>query len=277
MERIETLYDKGTTEIVEDRVIFCPPFFGVADGVSGLYLPSEGPRLFDGLSGGAMAAETLFNTIRFASSSLSLSKVIAFANRNINKKQKEIDLAYLAGAVFSIAKIKNKRIEILQCGNCFALWETISGVVGITENQTFRHDSKALRIIAKLMKKHHGNRNAMWREFFPILAKMKRHDINRPGGYGILNGEISAPNFFTNFFLHRKEIKILLLFSNGLINYLDSQPGEKSWLLARKILADYKKNGGLNAILEKRRKEEEKEKKFSHIDHAEASAVAITF
>ena len=50
--RIHGHFDSGTATILEDSLIIAPPFFGVMDGVSGLYRPSEGPRFFDGMSGG---------------------------------------------------------------------------------------------------------------------------------------------------------------------------------------------------------------------------------
>lgn len=273
--KIESLYDQGTAEIQEDRIIIHPPFFGVADGVSGIYLPEEGPKKFNGMSGGEMAAVELLRCVASATKKDELKDVIERARVKIAHQQAdEKDPAYMPGTVFALTRVGNEVIEILQCGDCFVLWETISGV-GVTENQTFRHDAEALEIIAELMQKHCGNREKMWQEFLPILAEMRRRDINKPGGYGLLNDQPEATKFFVNFSLPRKEIKTLLLFSDGLVPYPETEPGNEQ-VLGDKILQDFH-NGGLDAILEKTRKWEESQKKTSHIDHAEASALAITF
>ncbi|MDP2966814.1 MAG: protein phosphatase 2C domain-containing protein [bacterium] len=276
--RIETIYDQGTIRNPEDQIIIRPPFFGVADGVSGLYLPSEGPILFEGQSGGQMTAETLLQTVAATSPSDPLEEVIIRANTTIWQKQKHLgfyetgQIELLAGTTFAIAKIEMEKIEIIQCGDCFALWVT-NNEVGITKNQSFHHVTEALKTIATLMEKHKGSREKMWQEFGPILTIMRRRDVNKECGYGLLNGQPESKDLWQRFILRREEISLLLLFTDGLVYY----PGSgNEQALAEKVLKLFRK-GRLRAILENTRQREERKKQKSHIDHAEASSMAIEF
>ena len=281
--RVEALYDQGTVRISEDRFYVPPSPFsvglvGVADGVSGLYVPSEGPILFEGQSGGQMAAEILVQTLANAGSDVPLEEILLRANSKIYTAQTHLgfyhrnEVEYLGGSTFSVAQIGTEEIEIIQCGDCFALWVT-NKEIGITKNQVFHHDTEATRIIATLMEKHGGDREKMWQEFRPILAKMRQRNVNKEGGYSLLNGQPEVQKFWQRFFLFRSEIKLLLLFTDGLIYYPDS--GDEH-ALAQKVIRLYNESG-LRTILAETRRKEAKEKQKSHIDHAEASAVAIKF
>ena len=272
--KIEMIYDQGTAKIREDQVIWSPPFSGVADGVSELYLPSKGPILFKGKTGGQMASETLLRVIAAAKEDDELEVLLKAANLKIQEAQDNTKVEYLAGAVFALAKVGEDEIKISQCGDCSILW-VVNQEIGITENRVFLHDTEARRIIAELMEKHQGNREKMWREFSPVLAEMRRQHINRKtkGGYGLLNGQPKSQGFWKRITLPRAKTELLLLFTDGLIHYPESGNGQA---LAQKTLELFRK-GGLRAILEETRKAEEKEKETSHLDHAEASAVAIEF
>ena len=277
--KIEAIYDTGTASPQEDQLIFKQPFFfGVADGVSGLYLPEEGPTLYEGRTGGQMVCDVLLKTIVTASPKESLLRIMLNANQAIAAHQtyplEESEM--LGGATFAVAKFTNEQIIIIQAGDCFALWVSKNGKIGITKNQVFHHDTQMRQEIARLMEKHGGNQQKMWQEFRPFLAHYRRQQMNNknhPHGYGVLNGQPNAKEMWAEFILFREEIKLLLLFTDGLIYYSDS---EKEQFFAEKVYELYKK-GGLGTILKETRIAEEKEKTTSHIDHAEATAIAIEF
>ena len=289
---IETIYDSGTVKLKEDSfyipaIPFSTGFIGVADGVSGLYEPSSGPLLFDKKSGGQMASQTLIKEISQAQETSSLKSVLIKANNEIYKNQQPYGfysqaVAYnktelLAGTTFAIAKITKEVIEIAQCGDSFALWMTNSSVgnncINITENQLFIHDMKAKEEIAKLMLKHNGDRDLMWQEFSLILSKMRRKNVNQPGGYGLLNGEIKSFRFWQTVLLPKKNVKLLILFTDGLVYYPETEEPKR---LAKKML-NFWEQGGLSYVLQKTREQEKNQKSLSHVDHSEATAIAIKF
>ncbi len=291
--KIETIYDPGTTKILEDQIIFRLPFVGVVDGVSGVYHPSTGPTLFEGRSGGRMVADSILETFASVSLNLSLTKTLVKANLKIQEKQKPLNLyesSYgfygthkdtsrtdlLAGASFACAKIGEKTVEIIQGGDSFAVWKTYLGKVSATKNQVFAHDMELLNIVAKLMLKYGSDRNKMWQEYIPILAEAKRKHTNKPiekCGYAELNGQSSVYDYWKRIVITRSRLSLLLLFTDGLVHYPDT--GDEQALA--KMVLEYYYQGGLDLILKQTRQLEEKEKEKTHIDHAEATGLAIEF
>ena len=113
----------------------------------------------------------------------------------------------------------------------------------------------------------------MWQEFGPILSAMRRRDVNKQHGYGLLNGQAELKDVWQKVILPIKEISLLFIFTDGFIYYPESK-NEK--FLAEKTYKLYQK-GGLEAILNETRIAETMEKKTSHIDYGEATAIAIEF
>jgi len=73
--RVESIYDAGSASPLEDRLVIHPPFYGVLDGVSGLYYPDKGPSLFDGFSRGQQVVQLVATTFSTASPNDLLEKV----------------------------------------------------------------------------------------------------------------------------------------------------------------------------------------------------------
>ncbi len=277
--KIQILYDQGTVSIPEDGIIFQPPtFVGVVDGISGLYIPSEGSMMFGGRSGGQLATHILCLSFAQASPEESLEDVLQSATRFLAESIKErgLNLAHselLPSASFSIAKITEKEITILQATDSLAIWQTSDGEIGATANRFFKVESQNIRDITELMQKHGGNREKTWLEFRPILAKRRRQWVNKPGGYALFNGQPEARDYWQKFVLPRGEVVLLLLFTDGLVPFVETLDME---FLGMRIVRYYHKEG-LPAILRRTRHIEAKRKEVSHIDHAEATAIAIEF
>ena len=114
--RIQILYDQGTVSIPEDGIIFQPPtFVGVVDGISGLYIPSEGSMMFGGRSGGQFATHILCLSFAQASLEESLEDVLQIATtvlaENIRKRGLNLDHSeLLPSASFSIVKITSSAV-----------------------------------------------------------------------------------------------------------------------------------------------------------------------
>ena len=278
---IKLLYDLPKGINPEDGFVFSPPFFlGVTDGVSGLYMPDEGPILFNGKSGGRMVSDVVTETFLSVTGGSSIEEILIRANEKVYKTQSSLGFYgeprtdLLASTTFAIAKLDDE-IEIIQCGDAFAVLELRGGKVLSTRNQVLQHDTEARKIIAELMKKHGEDRTKMWHEFSPILSQMRLRNVNKKtgSGFGLLNGQSVFKEFWQRIVIPREEAKLLLLFTDGLIYYPDS--GDEQFL-AKKVLSLYRQ-GGLRSILEETRKKESTEKEMGHIDHAEATAIAIEF
>ena len=83
--RVHSHFDSGTATILEDALIIAPPFFGVLDGVSGLYHPREGPRWFDGVSGGQEIVRIVAAEFLKAQASEPLDHILRKANAAIRR------------------------------------------------------------------------------------------------------------------------------------------------------------------------------------------------
>lgn len=278
------IYSPGTSKDREDGLIINPPFFGVIDGTSAVHTNPKDKILFDGVSGGEMVRETAQEVFCSADNNRSLKDIVLQANQRIGEIQKSRGIALddsgkLAGASFVFAKVTRSGVEIIQGGDCFALWllplksSSFCEKIEITRNQVYLHDKENLRIIAGLMKKHKGNYAKMWQEFGPILYARRLQNVNKTteAGYAHLNGQPWLTNCWHWTFTAPP--RLLILFSDGLVDFQATANPEA---LAREVLKEYKE-GGLERLLDIRRNQESIEKGQSHINHQEITAIAIKF
>ncbi len=278
--KIPMLYEQGDAKIIEDKIICNLPFVGVADGVSGLYHPDDGPRLFHGLSGGQMATQALYYVAQSCYASMTLQEVVLWANDTIMRKHQNEDIPLdrsdlLAGATFSLAKIGEKDVEVIQAGDSFALWQMTTGEYGITRNQVFAHDMECRNAFGALLKKHGGDKVKTWKEFTPFISQLRLERVNKniEKGYGLLNGQPALKDCWTLRSFSLKDLARLILFTDGFIHYPESEGNCLG--LAYKITTLYKE-GGLERILFETRMQEDFAEE-GHIRHAEATAIAIEF
>lgn len=274
---VEAIYDQGTAQDLEDGFVINPPFFGVIDGTSEpKHFIGKGIS-FDGLSGGEKVRQIILETFYAAKNNESLEKVILRTNeklKNLWRKQRiplnRSDL--IAGAVFAFAKVNSKKVEIIQGGDCFALWVNKSNKIGVTKNQVYFDTFWAQKTIAELMKKHRGDRKKMWLDFYKPLCRLRLRDDNKKTktGFAILNGQSSLKKCWQKIKIPIKGLKFLLLFSDGFV------PFKKEKELAKETVKFYQK-GGLNYILKKKREHEKKTEKKSYRVFDEATAIALDF
>ena len=276
---IESLSDQGTVKHAEDMLIFNPPFLGVLDGVSSLYTVQ--PKMFDDLTDGQLICKIIGIAFAKAQKFSSLEHVLKMANesvRDLLQKNENYDISRsetLPGATFSVVKINDKTIEIMQAGDALALTVLKNNKFDITKNQLLQHEAECNRIIARLMKEHDGDRKKVWEQFAPELTKLRQKHVNQTilGGYGLLNGQYELENCWSKKLFKREEVSEIFLFTDGLISFKETVNPEK---LAHKIIELYRE-GGLHNILNNTRQVEDKEKNQSHIDYAEATALIIRF
>ena len=280
LETIETLYSQGTAEHREDGFFVNPPFFGVVDGFSSPYHYKMKQIRFGGFSGGEMVRQVILKTFYNAKPDFSLKEIILRANQGIGAIQTTrgipIDHAdRLAGASFVFTKVKTETIEIIQGGDCLAVWLYASGEIGATKNQAYQHVSKNLVIIAELMDKHNHDRKEMWIEFYPILSRQRQQDINQKteAGYAILSGQPSLEECWLKVEIPVERLKLLLLFTDGFVPYSETAEEMK---MAKRLITDYEK-WGLDGILKRKRQKDKREEEKSYIAQDEATAIALNF
>lgn len=278
--RIESIYDPGTASILEDRLVIHPPFYGVLDGVSGLYYPDKGPSLFNSFSGGQKVVQLVAATFESASPDDSLEKVVLRANAVVRKfiHDHRIDIKrgdLTPGAMFVFAKIDNDKIEIIQGGDCFAVWRTTEGSVFCTPNPNYNHESSQMEALNSIFKKYKGDRVMAWREYLPRASLMRKERANKSGdrGYVVLNGGVGTRKLWNKYMLSRRESSLLLLFTDGLVKLEETKYEKK---MGERIVDLYNKKGW-SAVLARIRKWESSDKLARHIDHAEATGIAMHF
>lgn len=278
--KVKVLYDQGSARIPEDGIVFQPPhFYGALDGVSGIYLPHEGPKLFDGRTGGQFASHAVSCAFGAALVEESLENILRRANIMIRELSETNGLSLqeselLPSVVFAVASITQKSINILQGGDSLAVWLMKDGITGGTPNRTFTYEDELCNTVAVLMEKHKKDRQKMWEEFRPILADKRRSNNNTTqGGFAVLNGQPEVENFWQKFILQREEVALLILFSDGFVPF-EWTRDEKS--LAEKVVNLYQ-TGGLYSVLQETRDIAEQKKASSHEDYPEATAIALEF
>lgn len=278
--RIEALYDQGTAKHQEDGFVVNPPFFSVVDAFSPPYVPDASalPRHGNEASKGEITRQLILEKLYSAHPSSALGAIILRANERIALFQNPslIRTDLLAAACFVFVKIGKETIEIIQGGDCLAVWRYNSGEYGATKNQAYPHVSANLQTITALMEKNNDDRTKMWQEFLPILSSRRLRDINNPdieSGYAVLNGQPAIARCWQRLEIPRNRLELMILFSNGLLKPYDESVYEIR--MARRIIRDYE-YGRLSRLLERKR-QEEKNKQGSHIDHEEVTAVALVF
>ncbi len=276
------LYDQGSTKIPEDGIIFkMPAFFGVIDGLSGIYLPEDGPMMFDGkMSGGQFVASVISSAFINAKKEQTLEEILLSANTIIRKRLElerlSFDQPFIPAAAFIAAKINEEigDVHIIQGGDSLAVWKTKNGKFGAIKNGMFNYEKELRQFVSDLMKEYDGDRQKMWEGFRPILMKYRRANFNIDNGaVCVINGHPQVERFWKTFDIPIDDLELMIFFTDGLV------PCE--WMndeikMAKKVIDLFYKNG-LKAVLVNTRVIEGLNKKTSHEDFAEATAIAINF
>ena len=274
---VRALYDPGTATPLEDRAILQHPFYGVLDGVSGLYHADNGPRLFNGISGGQAVIQIISEAFAAAKISDSLEYVMARANKKLKVFTLKEGIAnrpdLMPGAQVAFTKIFDKNIEILQLGDAFATWVTRDNKIHTTCNQNYLYEYKQINILEGLLKKHKGDRKKAWGEYLPYTSTMRRTHANKKNGYVVFNGQSRVEKLWQKFSLPIDKISFLLLYTDGMVTFKETKDEKKMGEISMRAY----KQGGLQAILDRIRAIEEHNKSARHVDHAEATGVAIEF
>lgn len=225
----------------------------VADGVSGFHSPRIPNRMFpvaDGeITGGQAVGRVLQQTfVNPPSDSLSIEDILRATNAKIGKfaatqcipldRSDELPATDVAAA-----RVTPDAVEMVQCGDCFGVRQMRSGALIATENQAYEFE----RRLQPYRNRYSGG------DFF-IKAEEKfrqcRLDLtNKPrsrGGYATLNGQPEAADCWYSDVMDRKDVALLLLFTDGLVpaEYLFNETK-----MGRHMINAYRK-GGWNAVID---------------------------
>lgn len=282
-------FDRGSAQVPEDISLIALPFMGAFDGTSGVHYPG-GPKkaVYDSdLTGGQMVVRCIAQEFGVSDPSQSLVEILTKANLAVARAHQAegLDLSQggsLGGAVGAAVKLGSPFIEIVQFGDCIAVWEMRDGSTGMTVNQTRFHEIELLSTVAATMERlgreNPGEplsviRSKMWAEFGPFLTEKRNQRINnvQAGGYPFLCGQES---FVHQVNIHKypvSELKTLILASDGLVPFDETGKPE---LLARDTISRFN-SGGFKEVMAYQRARERLKMNLSHVSNSEAVGVAI--
>lgn len=309
--KITTLYDQGSASVREDGFFLGQGFYGVLDGVSAPFNRENPPRKFyEALTGGEVVSRLVEGVmhqekagslpVNYPKTDLDFRDVIRYLNQVLRSNFNDLGLPMdhaeeLPGATFAMAQIGQEKLEIVQAGDCFALWVLRDGQMGITKNQVrlydFELNNVILEIERKIAREQFGIaledatkeqtdkiRSEMWVQFYPINRETRAQDINNPLSrrcFGLLNGQEALEKVWFYKAIPRSGVESLLLFSDGMVPW-EVMKGKTDDEVAQTVYADYKK-GGLPYLLAVARGIEKRIAAVSYTDAAEATAIAIEF
>jgi serine/threonine protein phosphatase PrpC len=273
------IYSQGTAERIEDGAILNHPFFGVIDCFSAPYVGK--PQLFENLSGGEVIKQIVLETFYSASPQESLETVTLRANARIAEFHSKMKIPLeradlLNGACFALAKIEKEKVTILQGGDCLVFWITSHLASVIVDNNIPEYERETSENIKEILRKYGGDREKLWKEYLPILSRLRREKFNKE--FAIFNGQEEVKSCWQEKEIPIKNLRYLILLTDGLMPFWDlliegSLSQEKVLIRLVKIFL----SSGLKGLLKEVREKEEKRKKELHIDHQEATAIAIKF
>ena len=233
---VDTLYEKGSSSINEDRLLVGESLFGVFDGATSL---EKKGLTEDGMTGGAFAAQiakdtfsgavgNLFDTALEANRRIGLAQVTAGVN--VNERET------LWSTSMAVVRILGGQLEYCSAGDAL--------IMLLYEDDTYTFltpdvdiDRETLIVLKEFNTCVRSKRKALYTAFNKQIRKV-RLQMNRE--YGVLNGESTAADFIHYGTCDVAGVTDVLLFTDGL--YLPKEdPNQNSdWA---KFVDLYQKNG----------------------------------
>jgi serine/threonine protein phosphatase PrpC len=219
---------KGDGRLNEDALIINEKqsLYGVADGVSSLVpFTSE-----ENLTGGFIASDTATDHLEsHMSSGLDLFSEVSNINRILYTKMKEYEIdrsrkEQLWGTALAAVKITENGIEYIQTGDCMILAVYQNGEVRpLTRLQVEHLEEAAIEkwkqcILEGLKTKA---------EIMPHVKEQliaNRQQSNTVNGYGVLNGEPEASDYFEYGKINKVGLSRLIMLTDGLFLPAETVP-----------------------------------------------------
>lgn len=229
---IQKIYSKGPGKMNEDELLIGKDIYGVFDGVTSL-VDFKGQK---GKTGGKIAAETVKKL--FSKNKRSLRKLALLANREMFLKTKRLGADVkqkesLFGTTAAVVRLKKNFGEFFQIADSLILVIHQNGKYSLPIKY-YDHDLELMMLWKKLADKK--VRNIKTKLKFQAINLRKESNIT----YGVLNGEKGAKKFFKFGKINLRDIKSIILFTNGLLIPKKNPKGAENWPLFVKI---YQKDG----------------------------------
>lgn len=303
--RTSSLFDQGSSAAAEDGYFEKPPFFGVTDGYSEPYCYLHPHKKFRGRMSGGELISRLTEQF-FAERSLDknvlnfdLRELIVELNGLIRDEFQKNNLSLgdagqLPAAFFAIAKVNERErvVDLVQTGDCFALWIEKDGNIGVTPNQLKNHGDERYKEVLSLQHKiatekygialeeltpeqHQEVIAEMWVQFHPILEQARLKDTNNPAspaGFGALNGQPELEKMIFYQKLPMEKLTDLILLTDGLVLPMGTR-GKTEEEISQELVGLYQQ-GGIFKLYEEAVKIEKSTEKINYTI-GEKTAVAI--
>lgn len=234
---VETLLEKGSSELNEDVLFEKEDMFGVFDGATSL----DRQRFQDGLTGGLLAARTA--ALAFQQDRSSLYQLAEKANRSIRdalfSHQVSIDERHrLWSTSMAVIRLGRSRLEYCQTGDAVIL---------------FIHHDGSYRVITPDVDIDRETLQ-LWQDSGHVPSGGSIHDLLADRirqvrlqmniSYGVLNGEPESLNFLCHGHEELDNVSDILLFTDGLCLPRESPLEDSDW---GSFVNLYRK-GGLQAV-----------------------------
>ncbi len=223
IQKIESCLDHDEARFKEDGLVISAMVIAVCDAFSVPYDQNKPPIIHRGLGTGETvkehfcqgivnaATEDLVGTVRVIDHTVGIFHTQLKISYGLIKEP-----AYLSGLTFAAVKI-DREIEILQCGDCIAIWRFKDGSVEYTDNPVKRASIRDRALKAQLQQQY-GKENYR-PHFTPLMMEQKNRDINNPEspeGYPALNGGLNL-EMCRHLSLPTNNLNFLLLCTDGFL------------------------------------------------------------
>lgn len=269
-------------------VNFLAGIFGVADGVSAAYSPSNPPIMYyESLTGGQMIIHEICLYLNLILSPISIKDFLLKANNNILRRHRVMGKDPtkgddVGGASFAFCQPNSEGITFILGGDCFALVDTKDDSLFLTafDKAAFKIEERDQDNYTECLKKTNGNKGDAWDLYWPQYKAKRISCANKNigfGGYATLNGDPELGKCW-----QVKTIKwddhprSIILGTDGLLPPSEVQPDKMESLAT--LLSTMHWLGGIPKILEWRDSTEMENKCLTHIEGwPEAAAVELKF
>ncbi len=233
---VETLLEKGSSELNEDVLLEAGDLFGVFDGATSL----DKRRFDDGLTGGLLAARTA--ALAFQQDRSSLTRLAERANTSIRdallSQQVAMDERHrLWSTSMAVIRLERGRLEYCQTGDALILF--------IHNDGSYRIITPDIDIDRETLSLWQDSGDVSSASIQEVLAEqIQRVRLQMNISYGVLNGEPEALNFLRHGHEDLTNVSDILLFTDGLFLPRENPLAESDW----DSFVDLYLNGGLQAV-----------------------------
>ena len=261
--------------------------FGVTDGNSAAFSPSNPPLLYDGLTGAQMVNQMLAQHLANIFNGQSLEVCLIQTNRLILDRHKEKNKSPMkgddvGGACFAFCQPVEEGLKILLGGDCFIFLETMRGPFFYTgfDKDAFEIEKRDQMHFNECKEMVGGDIGKAWDLYYPIYRNKRIACKNRnigKGGDASLNGDSELDNCWKQVFIPwNDEPRLVILGTDGLLPPTEVYPRNFSTLTGK--ISRHYESGGIENILMWRDSIEQEKSSLTHIEGwPEASAVVLEF